>query len=991
MPNLSQERTEKGIFISFKYKILGLFSALIIGILGTILIVVNQIYRARAVEMIESDLKRTHLIFIRLLDERNLQLAASARLLSLDFAFKQAVATEEHATVLSAARNHQKRIGSDLFIVTDRYGTVLADTSSWKQFGDDISDEPWIQQVLSEGEGMSLSLIKGSLYQIISLPLIAPDVIGTLSLGFRIDSSVAAHLRKTALAQISFLVGTRVIASTLGDDARQDLERQLETPNFGKGKSSDLFRLDLATGVERERFLSIFGSINLSPMDFENDEDASDPPGGTSDEPNLQQLKELLLKVRFQPSADINALATLQSLQAGRSLLLKKCIPCHAMQKMLGHSEKTPAAWYAAVQTMGQKTAESLLLFSTESPPQSENSDSLLLSLRRPFKKNGIPLSPDATISASNVSGAKSPRWVEAGSATRWLITDKKERQAYIVRKENGKLKIYLSPMIWPPITQREAALVTAYLISFTLGLQVAGAEIEAEFYTEAEAQESDTAASDSSETLRAFSDAEAKNSTEETDTSEMLNAFEDTGIEDDTEKTDTSEMLNAFGDAEAEDDTETAKLLNAFGDSRNESNTADGVPGQGVDQGESAGVTAALTDTSAGAGVALSYLIQDSLDEALKPLKTFQRILLFIGIGAIAIGVGFALAIATGVTSAVRQLAKGTEEVVEGNYEYRLNITQRDEIGQLANHFNAMVAGLRDREKIRAVMDKVVSKEIAEELLRGEVQLGGEMRRCTVLFSDIRGWTAISERLAPEALVEMLNGYLTVMSEAIDDELGVIDKYIGDAIVALFGAPVSYPDDIQRSVDAALEMRRRLVALNAEREKNGEFPLETGIGINTGPVLAGNIGSESRLNYTVMGDTVNLASRLEGLTKLYGSGIIVPDAIRNELSPDYLCRELDLIQVKGKNEAVRIFEVLTHRADKDLAQLAECFESGLASYRRQDWDGAEAAFTQTLGRFRNDLSSKLYLDRIQSFRTSPPPPDWDGVFVATEKYGDDE
>ena len=259
------------------------------------------------------------------------------------------------------------------------------------------------------------------------------------------------------------------------------------------------------------------------------------------------------------------------------------------------------------------------------------------------------------------------------------------------------------------------------------------------------------------------------------------------------------------------------------------------------------------------------------------------------------------------------------------------------------------------------------------------------------MLFSDVRGWTTISEKLNPEALVEMLNSYLLLMSDAIESHKGVIDKYIGDAIVALFGAPISYQDDIRRSVDAALEMRRRLAILNAEREKNGEFPLEVGIGINSGLVLAGNIGSEARLNYTVMGDNVNLAARLEGLTKLYGAGIIATDVICKELGSNYLCRELDLIQVKGKTKSVRIFEVLESGKSEKLAQPVEVFESGLAYYRQQDWGRAEEAFTQTLGGFQNNLASELYLERIRLYRKSPPSSDWDGVFVATEKYGDDE
>ncbi|MCZ6678534.1 MAG: HAMP domain-containing protein [Candidatus Poribacteria bacterium] len=993
------------MFISFKYKILGLFSALIIGVLGGILLVVNHIYYRRAHDDIEIHLKQTQLIFEQLLNQRNRQLATYARLLSFDFAFKQAVATSEHATVLSAARNHQARVGSDLFIVTDRFGTVLADTYDWNRFGDDISTEPWIQAALYGDEHISLSLLEDNLYQIISLPLLAPDVIGTLNVGFRIDDGVAANLQQMTLSEVSFLVGPRVIASTLQGNVRQDLERQLAERNQLQIKSDDLFEIDLMTGGEKERFKSILGSISSTMEDSEAE--------------IFGDFKSKRLKEQLQTVGLDSDLAHPQSLQEGRRVLFKKCIVCHDYQQILKYSRRTPSAWYLAVQNMREIVENGVLLFRTNLAFQGEldSRGGIPKDLRKVFRKNGVPLSRDATVSIET-------------ETRNWVITDKKKKKTYVIRRDEEQLNIYEDALIGEPLTQRESELVTAYLINLTLDAR-AGQEIKADDFETADESEmlrgfgdieSTTAmepeSTDTSGMLTGFGGAEAAFTTESDDTSDMLSAFGDTEAAGESHETDTTGLLSAFGESEGEPEpsdemlsnfgdtgatngpqvADSTGLLSAFDDNEDKLEVAerrgdveDGRLHEGVGVVKRNVATGLVQHVSQNIDVSPSYLIQDSLDQALAPLKEIQKNLFIIGIGAIAISIGFALVISIGVTSAVRHLVRGTEEVVTGNYEYRLDIPQRDEIGQLATHFNAMVTGLRDKERIRGLMDKVVSKEIAAELLKGEVKLGGETRKCTVLFSDIRSWTTISEKLEPEVLVEMLNGYLTLMSKAIENQLGVIDKYIGDAIVALFGAPVGHRDDTRRAVDAALEMRRCLGVLNAEREKNGEFPLETGIGISAGLVLAGNIGSDTRLNYTVMGDTVNLAARLETLTKLYGAGIIVPESVRNEIGADCLYRELDLIQVKGKTESVRIFEVLTRHADKELLQHVEYFENGLACYRQQNWAQAEEFFTQTLGGFRNDLASTLYLERIQHCRKFPPPPNWDGVFVAIEKYDDNE
>ena len=223
---------------------------------------------------------------------------------------------------------------------------------------------------------------------------------------------------------------------------------------------------------------------------------------------------------------------------------------------------------------------------------------------------------------------------------------------------------------------------------------------------------------------------------------------------------------------------------------------------------------------------------------------------------------------IARGVSRPVLQLAEGAREIAAGNYQHRVELKQEDELGSLAASFNQMSEGLAERDRVRDLLGKVVSPEVAAELLRKEVALGGEERQVTVLFSDLRNFTSMSEALSPQEMLGILNHYFTRMGAIVEKHGGVVDKYMGDALMALFGAPLGNPDDADRAMKTALEMTEALDDLNRQWHKRGLPTIGVGIGINTDVVVAGNMGSETRLNYTVIGDGVNLASRLEGLTK---------------------------------------------------------------------------------------------------------------------------
>ena len=233
------------------------------------------------------------------------------------------------------------------------------------------------------------------------------------------------------------------------------------------------------------------------------------------------------------------------------------------------------------------------------------------------------------------------------------------------------------------------------------------------------------------------------------------------------------------------------------------------------------------------------------------------------------------------------------------------------DELENLAEGFNQMVDGLQERDKLRSTFGKYMTEAVMEHLLAGKVQLGGESLKVTILFTDIRSFTTLSENMEAHALVALLNEYFTDMVTVIIKEDGVVDKYIGDAIMAVFGAPVQRKDDPLRAVRAAVHMRMGLKRLNERLAKRGIAPIRTGIGIHTGDVVAGNIGSEQRMEYTVIGDAVNLASRLESNTKEVGADILISDETYEVVKDHVEARAVRELHVKGRAKPVMTYEIL--------------------------------------------------------------------------------
>jgi adenylate cyclase len=307
------------------------------------------------------------------------------------------------------------------------------------------------------------------------------------------------------------------------------------------------------------------------------------------------------------------------------------------------------------------------------------------------------------------------------------------------------------------------------------------------------------------------------------------------------------------------------------------------------------------------------AVLLQRSLDRELAPYLRLERTYLILALVGLAISAAVGIWIARGVSKPVLQLAEGARKIADGDYQHRVNVNQPDEMGLLAASFNHMSKGLAERDQVRDLLGKVVSPAVAAELLRKDVTLGGEEREVTVLFSDVRNFTTMCEALPPQEVLGILNRYFTRMSAIVEAHGGVVDKYVGDAIMALFGAPLANSDDADRAMEAALEMCEALDELNAQQQVRGHPAINIGIGINTDVVIAGNMGSQSRLNYTVIGDGVNLASRLEGLTKTpdYATRIIVSRTTLAKAKGRYQTRSLGEVAVKGKQKPTEIYALL--------------------------------------------------------------------------------
>jgi adenylate cyclase len=309
----------------------------------------------------------------------------------------------------------------------------------------------------------------------------------------------------------------------------------------------------------------------------------------------------------------------------------------------------------------------------------------------------------------------------------------------------------------------------------------------------------------------------------------------------------------------------------------------------------------------------------------------------------------------------------------------------ERKKLGSLL-----MVEDISSEKRMKSTMSRYMDPGLADQLLAGgEDVLGGKSIAATILFSDIRSFTTITEELGAQGTVSLLNEYFTIMVDCIQREGGMLDKFIGDAIMAAFGLPVGHEDDEDRAVRAAISMITELRKWNGDRAKEGKKALDMGIGLNTDHVVSGNIGSPKRMDYTIIGDGVNLASRLESACKQYAARILISESTVKRLRGTYRMREVDKVVVKGKNEPVAIFEVLDYHTDETFPNLMEAvsfFKGALAYYRKAEWDKATAAFREALALNSHDKLAQIYVERCETMKEHPPGDDWDGVYVMKSK-----
>jgi adenylate cyclase len=336
-------------------------------------------------------------------------------------------------------------------------------------------------------------------------------------------------------------------------------------------------------------------------------------------------------------------------------------------------------------------------------------------------------------------------------------------------------------------------------------------------------------------------------------------------------------------------------------------------------------------------------------------PLIAAAAIAAYLGIAQVMFATGTMLAVAAPVSMAFVVLAAAT-------------------VGGLATEG-------REKAHLRSMFSRYVSRSVVDRLLAdpARARLGGERKVLTVLFSDIRGFSAFSEGMGPEELAHFIGEYLTPMTELVLESGGTLDKYIGDAVMAIWSAPIDLPDHAARACDVALKMQAALIDLNKRWKTQGMPEIAIGVGINTGPMSVGNMGTSSRFDYTVLGDQVNLGARLEGLTKEYGVNVLVGEETAKAANSKFVFREVDLVRVKGRAGAAPVFELVGRAGTEVDPRFAEA----LAAYRRRDFATARAEFEALSP---DDRTAKIFARRCAALAEQPPPPDWDGVYDQKNK-----
>ena len=391
-----------------------------------------------------------------------------------------------------------------------------------------------------------------------------------------------------------------------------------------------------------------------------------------------------------------------------------------------------------------------------------------------------------------------------------------------------------------------------------------------------------------------------------------------------------------------------------------------------------------------------LSDLAKTSAEATYAQEKKILRLNLALFFVAVVVGLGLSAAGARRLVRALWRVVEGAKAIEAGDLAIRIPVTSKDEIGQLAEAFNSMAGQLRSNERIKDTFGKYVDPRVVAQLIdttKEDIDQA-ERRIATVMFSDLRGFTSISEQLTATAMVGLLNRYFTVVAEQIRAHNGIVEKYIGDAIVAFWTPPFAPGDSHAASAClAALAHRDAVIALRPELPqllglRRNVPDLTVRMGLATGEVVVGTIGAPTAKTYAAIGDTTNLASRLEGVNKVYGTTVIVAEETHRLAQEAVEARELDIVIVVGKTEPIRIFELLgpAGSVESGILELKDLYVQGLEAYRLADWDTAEKRLQQCLRLHPDDGPSRVLLERIAAYREVAPAPGWSGVWRLGEK-----
>ncbi|MEO6055010.1 MAG: adenylate/guanylate cyclase domain-containing protein, partial [Chthoniobacterales bacterium] len=391
-----------------------------------------------------------------------------------------------------------------------------------------------------------------------------------------------------------------------------------------------------------------------------------------------------------------------------------------------------------------------------------------------------------------------------------------------------------------------------------------------------------------------------------------------------------------------------------------------------------------------------IDTIITDAINDAEKRHTMVLWLTVAATLASVLLGLTVAALVTRRLVHPVRSLMHGIQSVEKGDLTIELPVASTDEMGALTHSFNYFVSELRAKEELRSTFGKYIDPRILERVLQeqGGTEIAGDRQKMSVAFTDLVGFTGIGEHLTPSGVVNLLNRHFTLQAEGIQKYHGVIDKFIGDAVMAFWGPPFTLAGEHPSlACHAALEQIKAIHLLEKELPEllglRKNLPqLDIRIGISTGEVIVGNIGSENTRSYTVIGDNVNLASRLENANRFYDTRILICDTTQAEAGESIVTREIDLITVKGKTEPTRIFELLglPGEVSQEVLNLRDQFKDALHTYRQCEWDRAEAAFRECLRFHSGDGPSRIFLERISKLRLTPPASGWNGVWEMTSK-----